>query len=73
MVRRNAGAMTILAFTAVVVAIGVFAGSAWMGAGLGALLLVGSTLVAAEGEPLAARAATVMGLLHVVAVTLTSL
>ncbi len=44
-----------------------------VGVAIAALLVVGSALVAAGGEPLAVRSATVMGTIHVAAVALLTL
>lgn len=72
-VRRDLGVFAILVFAVIVAGIGISAGAALLGLGLAALLVVGSTLVAAEGEPLAARSAALMGTIHVVAITLLTL
>lgn len=71
--RRNGGSMTTLAFAALVTAFGVATGSVVAGVGLGAILIVGSALVAAGGEPLATRSAAMVGTIHLLAITLITL
>ncbi len=72
-VRRDLGVFAILGFAVIVAGIGISTGAALLGLGLGAMLVIGSTLVAAEGEPLAARSAALMGTIHVLAITLLTL
>lgn len=67
------GFLVVSAFATVVVLCGIAAGALWSGLAIAALLLVGSSLVAAEGEPLATRSATLLGSFHVAAVILLTL
>lgn len=67
------GFQVVAIFAALLVAFAAVQGSVLVGVAVAALLLIGSALVAAGGEPLAVRSAALMGSIHMVAVALLTL
>lgn len=61
------------AFAVALVVVAAIQGAALIGIAIAALLVIGSALVAAGGEPLAIRSAAAMGSVHLVAVALLTL
>ncbi len=72
-VDERRGFQVVAVFATLLVAFATVQGAMLVGVAIAALLVVGSALVAAGGEPLAVRSATVMGTIHVAAVALLTL
>lgn len=72
-VNERRGFQIVAVFAAALMAIAAIQGSALIGVAIAALLLIGSALVAAGGEPLAMRSAAAMGSIHLLAVALLTL